>query len=118
MPTSLRMRPLAAAIALAGTLLLPAAARADRLSDAERAIAADDARATIGVLAGPEMQGRRVGTDGNHKAGDWIVAKLVALGIDARFEPFEVDGVAGRNIVAKIPAKRGALSSEWIAIGA
>lgn len=122
---SITRRPLFAALvlALAGSGL----ARAADADAARRTISAVDLQHTVDVLASDEFEGREGGSEGNHKAGDWLVAELTKLGLTPagddggwyqHFESPAGDKRPLRNIVATLPAQEGSdLADECVVVG-
>jgi aminopeptidase YwaD len=112
-------RALFACAAVAAALAAaPAVARAGTLEPAEAQIDAEGALEKVKALADDAMEGRGVGTAGGRKAGEWIAARLRAIGLAPEFRPFEVDGVKARNIVVVIRGRDAAAGDEHVVVGA
>jgi Zn-dependent M28 family amino/carboxypeptidase len=68
----------------------------------------------VRFLASEELGGRKVGSDGERKAGEYIASQLRRSGIEPVFQPFSFHGIEGRNVAGII---RGA-SDEVVVLGA
>ncbi len=71
-----------------------AASVPDQFATGFGSIAAEDTKAWLSVLAGPEFQGRGTGQEGFLKAADWFAKELAALG----FQPASADGSWFQNV--------------------
>jgi Zn-dependent M28 family amino/carboxypeptidase len=85
------------------------------------AITADEMRATVAFLASPEMKGRRIGTDENRRAAEWIAARFARLGLQPAnqgsfFHAFEVGNYAGRNVAGILRSAEA--SDQYVVVGA
>lgn len=73
-------------------------------------------------LASDELEGRRTGSEGIKKAGDFLIGKLEDYGIAPYFDQyrdhFELQGEKGANIVAYIPGTDPELKDELVIFGA
>ncbi|MCA1584023.1 MAG: M28 family peptidase [Acidobacteria bacterium] len=79
---------------------------------AVHAITAERLMATVKALAAPEMEGRRTGTAGGHKARSWLVSAIEETGLSAigsdyvlpfRFRSRNGEQTEGANIAATCP---------------
>jgi hypothetical protein len=82
-------------VIVAPALLVPRAGRADAGTTATQRV-----QAAVERLAGDDWQGRRAGTEGADRAGEWIAAEMKAAGLrpgapdGTYFQPFTfIDGV-------------------------
>ncbi len=67
----------------------------------------DGQRAMVHVTAQMQFGPRVTGTAANLAAGDYIAANLKQSGWQAEFQPFEYQGTAARNIIARANTGRG-----------
>jgi hypothetical protein len=110
--------PLAKRLPVVGLLLLLAAsARAG-----ESPITQDAIRAVEEKLAGEEFLGREAGSEGGHKAGDWIASECAKLGLEPAgdegtyFQSFTKQGRKLRNVVATLPAAKGSDRADEVVV--
>ncbi len=121
---------LAAAIACAGRQVKLESAR----GAASPAITATDLRTRLYIYADDSMMGRRVGTEGNRKATDYIADEIRRIGLEpagdsggyfqtihpdstSRFSGHSPPGTA-RNVIGILRGSDPALRNEYVAIGA
>jgi len=68
-----------------------------RMPDALAAIvgsfAVGEARATLEALSAKRFAGRRLGTGGHDRARDWLVTRMIALGLEVDVSHFDVHGI-------------------------
>jgi aminopeptidase YwaD len=89
-----------------------------------QSITANEIRAHVEYLAADELEGRRAGTPGGHKAAKYIAAQFESFGltaIDATEDfrqPFEVSGQKTENVIGFLEGSDPELKSELIVIGA
>lgn len=114
-PIGLRRNSLLA-LALFASAALAGGALAGDVSDAERAIKAEDALAKVKALASDELEGRRAGTASGRKAREWIFGQLKAIGLAPEYQVFEVGTTRCSNVIAVLEGTRG--GEEHVVVGA
>ncbi len=76
----------------------------------------------VTVLAGPDLQGRKPGTEGNRKAAQYIAEQFHAIGLTplASLHGYRhlLDGKLGDNLIGLRPAAGPPGEAPWILVGA
>ncbi len=76
----------------------------------------------VSVLAGPDLQGRKPGTEGNRKAAQYIAEQFHAIGLEplASLHGYrqQLDGGLGDNLIGMKPAAGSPGTAPWILVGA
>src|SRR5260370_24529170 len=65
----------------------------DALAAIVGSVAVGEARATLEALSAKRFAGRRLGTGGHDRARDWLVARMIALGLEVDVSHFDVHGI-------------------------
>ena len=76
----------------------------------------------VAVLAAPDLQGRKPGTEGNRKAADYIAGQFQAIGLapltSTRGYRQPLNGGLGDNLIGMKPAAGLTGGAPWILVGA
>ncbi|MBI5777741.1 MAG: M28 family peptidase, partial [Nitrospirae bacterium] len=79
-------------------------------------------RAHVQFLAGPDLHGRKPGTEGNQKAAQYIAEQFHAIGLEplASLHGYRqpLDGKLGDNLIGLRPADGPTGEAPWILVGA